>query len=79
MTGSTIVAVNTTQVMVEGASKSRIVVACDRMALRAVIGSINMTKGLTFADSAVMAGQTIAGICVRVVKRRISKTRIDNT
>ena len=78
MTGSTIVAVNTTQVMVEGASKSRIAVVCDscyRMACRAVIGigSFNVANGLTLADSAVMTGQAVAGICTGVIKRYISK------
>ena len=34
-----------------------------------------MSKRLAFADITVMAGQAVAGICARVVKRRTSKGR----
>jgi len=45
----------------------------DSVARRAVQVRCYMTERLAFADIAVMAGQAVAGICARMVKRRTGK------
>ena len=56
-----------TRIMEEGSSEC-IKAIIDNVARRAVLVCSRMANRLTFADTAVMAGQAVTGICARMVK-----------
>ncbi len=71
--GRTIAAHNNILTMHKSASECTKAVVVSVVAGRTVLLRSYMTQRLAFADITVMAGQAVAGICARMVKRRTGK------